>query len=423
MKPVTDYADTVVTAHIDAAAITHNVATIARRIAPATLMCVVKADAYGHGLATVVPAALAAGCRDFGVATIPEALQLHELFDELAARGVTGAAESRILAWLYDRETDLTPAVAAGIELALPAQWAIATVATAARQAGRTPRVHIKCDTGLGRNGFTFDQLTPALRELSALTPRTDESADGPAAASPVEIVGVMTHLARADEPGDPATGEQLETLETCIGRVRKLLELRPALGHVDALAVHASNTPGAFTLDPLPGTMARVGVGIYGLSPFVDAQAADLGLRPAMTVKSTVITVKDVPAGHGASYGFSYRAPQDTTFGLVAGGYADGLPRSASDRAQVLIGGRLYPQVGRIAMDQLIVDLGRDSGVAPGDEVIIFGDPEREYCRPGDSGGLGESAPTAADWGGWSDSINYEVVTRISPRVKRVAE
>ncbi len=412
MKPVTEYATTVCTARIDQSAITHNVRVLAAQIAPATLMAVVKADAYGHGIAHVVPAALAGGVRDFGVATVPEALQLADLLGELAAAGTPGAAEARILAWLYDVGTDLAEAVAAGIELALPGAWALDPIIAAGRTAGVVPRVHLKCDTGLGRNGFTPEQLAaflPALSALDAAPAAGTPAAGADVTGAPLRIVGIMTHLAKADEPGDPATAEQLEVFEAFIGRIRSLLEAHPGLGTADELDIHAANTPGALALDPFPGTMARVGLGVYGLSPFPEETPADLGLRPAMSLRSRVLTVKEVAAGHGASYGYMYRAPQDTRFALVAGGYADGIPRTVSGRAEVLIGGRRYPQVGRIAMDQFIVDLGpADHGVAPGDEAVLFGP---------DAG-----APTADDWAGWAETINYEFVTCISGRVARVA-
>ena len=151
-----------------------------------------------------------------------------------------------------------------------------------------------------------------------------------------------------------------------------------------------------------------RTGLAVYGLSPFAGSTPESLGLRPAMTLKSQVIALKDVARGSHASYGLTYTCEADTRFALVAGGYADGLPRSASNAARVFIGGRQYRQVGRIAMDQIVVEVGLDSDVSVGDDVTIFG--------PGDSG-----EPTAADWGAWGGTINYEIVTGIGSRVERV--
>ncbi|GAA2000946.1 hypothetical protein GCM10009755_06390 [Brevibacterium samyangense] len=196
------------------------------------------------------------------------------------------------------------------------------------------------------------------------------------------------------------------------------------ALGDPERLGVHAANSPAALTRTPVPGTMARVGLATYGLSPFEGRTPAELGLRPALSLHSTVLALKDVPAGHGASYGLVYTAPRATRFALVAGGYADGIPRSASGRAEVVIHGRRYPQVGRVAMDQIVVDLGPGpaadaverpaddaaSGevppVAVGDDVVLLGD--------------GITGPSAEEWGTWAGTVNYEIVTRLGSRTGR---
>jgi len=380
-----------VPARIDAAAITHNARTIAGRIAPAQLMGIVKADAYGHGLAQVVPALLDAGVTSFGVATVAEALQLHAV--------LAGSAhdDCRIVCWLYDNQADLTPLVQLGIEIALPNPGALTQLTHAAERAGRPALVHLKIDTGLGRSGLTPQQLEALLPDL--------------ATARGITIVGAMTHFACADEPEDPANDEQREVFATALTVIRQLLDDYPELGDAGSLSIHAANSPAALSMSPVPGTAARVGLSLYGLSPFEGTTGADLGLRPALQLVSHVITVKDVPAGQGASYGLTYRTQSASRFALVAGGYGDGLPRAASGQAQVTIGGSRYPIVGRIAMDQMVADIGPAGPGSPaitaGDEVVIIGD--------------GTTGPSAEEWGAWSDSLNYEVVTRIGARVDRI--
>ncbi|MCT1829637.1 alanine racemase [Brevibacterium luteolum] len=401
----------VMTARIDTAALIDNARTVAARVAPAQLMAVVKADAYGHSTDIVAPALYAAGLRDFAVATVPEAVALSQLL------GPDSGA--RILCWLFDPAADLTVCTRAGIELGISTPEAFEAAIAAGRATGRTQDVHLKLDTGLGRNGLSLPQLDTVLERLRTLatagTARTaGTAATGTAgttrtsASAPVRVTGIMTHFANADIPGDPATVDQLHRFDTLYGRLQA--ELPHAL-RADDLMVTLANSPAALTLDPVPGSHVRAGISLYGISPFEDKTAAQLGLTPVMTLTSRVLNVKDVPAGHGASYGLTYRCERDTRFALVAGGYGDGLPRIAGNRGEVAIGGRRYPIVGRIAMDQMILDIGPagDGGqVAIGDEVIIIGD--------------GTTGPSAEEWADWCETINYEIVTCISARVDRIA-
>ncbi|WP_349828143.1 alanine racemase [Brevibacterium litoralis] len=414
---------TLVRARIDLGAIEHNVRTLAARVAPARLMSVVKADAYGHGLLPVVDACRAAGVTDLGVATVPEALTLT---DHLGVDPDTRA--ERVLCWLHDPDTDLTECVARGVELGIGAPEALPGLVTAARSAGRTARIHLKVDTGLGRNGLTPDQLGAVLDGLTVSDGPTAAGMPGQGASAAesgdgtthVQVVGVMTHLAVADETDHPVTDEQVRALDVAADRVRVALEAAGGvLGDPAALEVHCANSPAALSLDPVPGTMARVGLSTYGLSPFAGVAPAELGLVPALTLHSTVLAVKEAPAGHGASYGLVYRAPCDTRFALVAGGYADGIPRSSSTHGQVLIRGRRYRQVGKVAMDQVVVDLGAplpDGSVASAEEIarVEVGDPVVLIGRGGDTG------PSAEEWGDWSGTVNYEIVTRLGERVRR---
>ncbi|UVI35138.1 alanine racemase [Brevibacterium spongiae] len=396
-----DIPEALVRAEIDAAALRENAAVLAKRLAPARLKCVVKANAYGHGVDLVAPVLFAAGWREFCVATIPEALQLRTLL----------GPDAEILAWLYGPTTDLDEAVRAGIQLGVSTVESLDRLVDAARRTGATARIHLKIDTGLGRNGLSPEALVRAFdwlrsydedRLAAGHSGGTDDS--GPTAG--IRIVGIMSHFAVADEPERPETAAQAAVFSSAHGQLRAVLDAADGrLGESDALDVHIANSPGALTLGPCPGTSARVGLSLYGLSPLEDGDAAALGLRPAMRLVSTVINLKDIPAGHGASYGLTFTAATDTRFALVPGGYGDGLPRAASNRAEVAIRGRRYPVVGRIAMDQMIIDIGSgNTEVAIGDEVVIFG--------PG--------GPSAAEWGTWADTINYEIVTQLSARVDR---
>lgn len=380
-------------AEIDVAALQANAAVLAERLAPARLKCVVKANAYGHGVDIVAPALFAAGWRDFCVATISEALDLRELLGD----------DVTITAWLYGPTTDLDAAVAAGIELGVSTVDSLDRLRDAARRTNTTARLHLKVDTGLGRNGLAPADWKRALKHLQDLAA---ETGSGEAATTPgLEIVGIMSHYAVADEPERVETAQQTQIFDSAHRELTAVLDGAAArLGESNRLEVHIANSPAALTLSPFPGTSARVGLSLYGLSPLGDQNSQDLGLVPVMRLVSQVVNLKDVPSGHGASYGLTFTAAADTRFALVPGGYGDGLARTASNRAEVSIRGTRYPVIGRIAMDQMIVEVGAGE-VAIGDEVIIFG----------------PDGPSAAEWGAWADTINYEIVTRISERVDRV--
>lgn len=380
-------AGSLVRAEIDAAALRANAAALAADIGPARLKCVVKANAYGHGVDLVAPILHAAGHREFCVATLDEAMSLRSLIGE----------DATIMAWLYGPQTDLDAPLTAGIELGVSTAGALDRILAAAARTGVPARIHLKIDSGLGRNGLAPGDVATVLAALKECAGEERPR---------VIVAGIMSHFAVADEPERPETAQQQEVFETARRELIALLDSAGGrLGEARDLDVHIANSPAALTLRPVPGTSARVGLALYGLSPLADAQPADLGLVPVMRLVSEVVNLKDIPAGHGASYGLTYTAEADTRFALVPGGYGDGLPRSASNRAEVSIRGQRFPIVGRIAMDQFIVDVG-DAEVAIGDEVVLFG--------PG--------GPSATDWADWAETINYEIVTRISARVDRIA-
>jgi alanine racemase len=334
-------------------------------------MVVVKADAYGHGAAEVARTARAAGIPWLGVALPSEALHLR-------AAGDTG----RILAWLYaPDDEDLAACIAGDVDLGAGSLGMLRDVAAAAAACGRRARVHLKVDTGLGRGGCTPD-LWPDL--LAAALDSSD-----------IEIVGIWSHLASADIPEAPETDQQVAAFERALA-VAEQLGVRPELRHLASSGAAISRPETRYDL-------VRLGIAAYGIAP--GPAIATGSLRPVMTLRASVVAAKRVPAGHGASYNLTWRAPRETTLALVPLGYADGLPRTAVG-PRVLLGGEQRPIVGRISMDQVIVDAG-DADVVPGDEVIVWG--------PGHRG-----EPTAADWAAWDDTIGYEIVTRVGARVPR---
>ncbi|WP_150462299.1 alanine racemase [Nesterenkonia ebinurensis] len=358
---------------IDASAIAHNVRTIAEFVRPAKVLAAVKADGYGHGLVPAARAALAGGADWLGTAHITEALQLRE-----------AGIDAPLLAWLHTRDSDFAAGIEAHIDLGTSG-WDLDQVAAAAEALHEPARVHLKVDTGLGRNGA-------AMTDWPGLVQRAAEFQNQ----GLISVEGVFTHMAVADEPDRKETDEQLAAFGEALAAAE-------AGGVVPDLR-HAANTPAALSRPDAHFDMVRVGVGIYGQSPFADRPAASLGLRPAMELRTTVANVKRVPAGHGISYGLTHRVEAPTHLGLIPLGYADGIPRNAVG-APVLIRGRRYHSAGRVAMDQFVVDLGEHTDVQVGDEVTIFG---------------GDSGIEAADWGAAAGTINYEIITRIGARVPR---
>lgn len=362
---------------IDLDAIRHNVRRLAAAASPAKVMAVVKADAYGHGAVPVARAALQAGAAWLGVAHISEALALR-------AAGI----DAPLLAWLHTTDSNFGAAVAAGVDIGCSG-WELERIVAAAREQERPARVHLKVDTGLGRNGATpesWDRLVGEAVEYQ------DQGL--------LRVVGIFSHLAVADEPERPETDQQ-------VAAFREALAIAEDAG-VDPEVRHLANTPATLSRPDTHFDLVRVGLGIYGLSPFDGQTSAELGLRPAMTLRTLVSQCKDVPEGQGVSYGLHYRTRTASTLALIPVGYADGVPRVATG-GPVRVAGKTYPVVGRIAMDQMVIDLGPEASGTDlqGAEAELFGD--------GADGG-----PTAEDWARAAGTINYEIVTRISPRVPR---
>ncbi|MET9568990.1 alanine racemase [Streptomyces virginiae] len=365
-------------AEIDLDAVRDNVRALRERAPRSELMAVVKANAYGHGAVECARAARQAGATWLGTATPDEALALR-------AAGLEG----RIMCWLWTPGGPWREAVEADLDVSVSGMWALDEVCEAARAAGRTARVQLKADTGLGRNG-----CQPA--DWEALV----GAAVAAEAEGTVKVTGVWSHFACADEPGHPSIKLQLDAF-------REMLAYAEKEG-IDPEVRHMANSPATLTLPESHFDLVRPGLAVYGVSPAPEiGTPAQLGLRPAMTLKASLALVKTVPAGHGVSYGHHYVTSAETTLALVPAGYADGIPRHASGAGPVLVGGKIRHVAGRVAMDQFVVDLDADRARA-GDEVVIFGDAER-----------GE--PSAEDWAQAAHTIAYEIVTRIGGRVPRV--
>lgn len=373
-------------ASIDLDAIAHNVRVLRGRAGGADLMAVVKADAYGHGLVPAARAALAGGASMLGVAQPTEALALRE-----------AGVEAPVLCWLVPHGADLTPLVAADVQVASAAPWVLDALVAASRAAGRPAVTQLKADTGLARNGaYALPLSAGGPTDWSDLVTHAARLE----ATGLLEVVGLFSHLARADEPGHPSVRAQQDAFAAAVDEAERA-GLRPSVRHL-------SNSAATLTEPAAVWDMVRPGLAVYGLSPIPGlATAAELGLRPAMRVTATVAIAKRIRAGQGVSYGHTYAPRQETTVIDVPLGYADGIPRHASGVAPVQVHGRRFTLAGRVCMDQVVVDVG-DLEVAAGDQVVLFG--------AGDDG-----EPTAQDWADAVGTISYEIVTRFGPRVPRV--
>jgi alanine racemase len=362
-------------AHVDLGAIAHNVRMLRQAIGTAHFMAVVKANGFGHGAVESARAAVAGGADWLGVFDIPEALQLR-------AAGI----RVPILTWMHAPGQDFAPAVAAGIDIGVST---LEQVHALGRLAGDDlPRMQIKVDTGLSRNGAVPEQWDAVFAAAADYERR-----------GALTVTGIFSHLANAGAQADAA---QLDVFHRALG-LAEAAGLHPPLTHLAA-------TAGALERPEARFDLVRIGLGIYGMLPFEDGpiRASELGrsLRPALELSAAIVSVKRVPAGSGVSYGHVFHTERDSTLALVPLGYGDGVPRHASNRGPVSINGKTYRVAGRVAMDQIIVDLGDDTAQV-GDRAILFGDP-----RTG--------VPSADDWARSADTINYEIVTRLGGRIVR---
>ena len=359
---------------IDLSALTNNVSKIKKECA-VDVLAVVKADAYGHGLIRVASAALKAGASWLGVALLEEAITLRE-----------NGIDAPILAWLVSPGSDFEKALTCNIDLGVSSIKGLREISAASSKSGTKARIHIEVDTGMTRGGF-LDEWKDLLQEDF----------------THLEVVGIFSHFARADEPGEKQNVDQLNKFKQMVAELEEI-GIKPAIKHLANSAASLKDKDSYFT-------MVRVGIAMYGLTPDLThmGTSRELGLRPVGQLRAKLHLVKEVSKDSPVGYGASAFTTSDTKLGVVAMGYADGIPRVAQG-AGVFINGKKAPIIGRVSMDQFVVDLGSHSTAQSGDWVIVFGD-----------GSHGEY--TADDWGRASSSINYEIVTRIGPRVPRIYE
>ena len=392
-------------ASVNLSAIARNLAVL-RAASPTTIqMAIVKANAYGHGLIPVALASLKAGAQWLGVAQLAEALELRAGLDEAGI----ARKDAPIFAWISSTGTDFSTAIEADIDLSVSWTWVLDEIRAAARALGRPARVHVKIDTGMSRAGSTLadlPELAQALREAQ------DQGL--------IEIVGAWSHMSRADDPspsGEESTRSHVKIFEEGL-RILAQAGVRPKIRHLAA-------TSGILWHPETHYDMVRVGIGMYGLSPDPSVKSArQLGIEAAMTLSAPLTSVKVIEEGTPASYGGTWQAPTRRWIGLVPLGYGDGILRACSNGAPVVVETErgLFPTqiIGRVCMDQFMIDLGPAEGEADtptsasgrpparvGERALLFGDPEK-------------GCPSADKWAIRAGTINYEIVTRLGERIPR---
>lgn len=371
---------------VDLDAIAHNVRVFREAAAPAGVLAVVKADAYNHGVDVVAPAMLDAGVEELGVATLGEALHLREILTELGE----SYASTPITAWMWTPDDDLAEVFATDINVGVPSLAHARSLVEQAEKAQQEAQVSgsvratLMVDTGLSRSGVSPAEWQETVELLASNTELA-------------EVTGVMTHMASADDPKSEANNLQAarfaEAIEFC-----RSCGLRVSRNHI-------ANTPATLHRPDLAYELVRPGVGLYGIDPI----GVGVELKAAMTLRARVTTTRVVPKGEGVSYSHTWRAQRDTRTAVVALGYADGLPRSVSGKMQVTINGKAYSQIGRVCMDQIVVELGpadSTADVKPGDWAVVFG----------------QGGTRVDEFAELAGTISYEVLTMPrGPRVKRV--
>jgi alanine racemase len=361
-------------ARIDVGAVERNCARLKAELGEGAELCaVVKADGYGHGADACAAAAVAGGATRLAVATGTEAAEVGRRFPQVPL--LTMGALTVV---------DLDAALAGGSEVAVWREGFRRLVVERARAQGRPARVHVKLDSGMGRLGTAEAGEVLALARSCAEDPHLD-------------LAGVWTHFATADEPGSDFFETQLERFSEVVDAVK---------AEFPGVTAHAANSAAVFREPRSHFDMARCGVAIYGLDPF-QGDPAERGLSPAMSLHSYVADVKRFGPGDSAGYGQTWRAEAETWVGVLPLGYGDGVRRGLSNNAEILIGGRRYPLVGTVSMDNVTVDLGPEPAIEPGAEAVLIGSQGKETI-------LAEEVAHRLG------TINYEVTCGISARVPR---
>ena len=359
---------------VDLDAISHNVSTLAAHAGEAVLCAVVKADGYTHGAVPVARAALRAGATWLAVALVDEGIELRDA-------GIT----SPILLLSEPRPHEMAQVAAFDLRATVYTGEGLAAAAAAAKSSKSTITVHVKVDTGMHRVGCAPDEVVAFAVAL----------ADKPG----LEFEGVWSHCAVADEPDNPFTDKQIAVFDRVLADL-EAQGLRPAMQHL-------ANSALTLARPDQHRDLVRCGIEVYGVPPS-DVMEVPLDLRPAITLRSEVSFLKTVAAGESLSYGLRWTAPEDRRIATIPIGYADGVRRSLHEHGgEVLIRGVRRPIVGVITMDQLMVDCGSDETVLVGDEVILIGSQ-------------GDDEITVNEVAAKLDTIGYEVVCDIGPRVRR---
>ena len=357
---------------VNLGAIAANIKQIAVKT-EAEILAVVKAVAYGHGLLPVAHAAVNAGATWLGVALLEEALTLR-------SKGITAP----IIAWLTPPGDEFELALQENIDLSISSLAILHEVHVAGKKMGIKPRIHIEIDTGMRRGGF--------LAEWHQLLAALDSVKDD------FHIIGLWSHFARADEPESDFSELQMKIFDKCESDLA-------AIGIAPQIT-HLSNSAAALRLPSAHKSLVRIGIAMYGLSPDVERMgtSSDLGLLPAMKIFAKLVNVKFAEKGSAVGYGGTSILDDDTHLGIVAMGYSDGLPRNADGQAGASTQQMRAPLVGRVSMDQCVIDCGESPMVNAGDYVEVMG-----------------GAFSIDDWARASGTINYEIVTRIAPRLPRI--
>ena len=365
-------------AEINLAVIAENLNFIKSKTS-AQVLAVVKADAYGHGLINVAKAAEKAGADWLGTALLEEGIALRN-----------GGITKPIISWLTPLGEDFKTAINLEIDLSISSIELLNEIILVGKSINKVPRVHIEIDTGMNRGGFG-DEWGSLLPEIVRAV-KTNE----------IKAIGIWSHFARADEPNEVMNSTQLDKFDQ---KVKQLSD-----SGVNLEFIHIANSAAALSNKAAHKNIIRWGIGLYGLSPDVTnmGDSKSLGLKPAMKLFAKLQLVKSVKAGQSVGYGGTAITKSDTKLGVVTLGYADGVPRNANNSAGIYVAGKRAPIIGRVSMDQFVVDLGLDSLAKTGDEVIVFGD-----------GSQGEY--TIDEWAKACATINYEIVTRIGVRVPRI--
>lgn len=359
-------------AYVNYQNISDNVAQICAVIKK-PVMAVVKADAYGHGLIKSSHAALLGGATWLGVALLSEAFEIRK----------AGIA-APVLAWLTPPGADFEGAIKNDIDLSISSLQQLQEIYAASLRVGLIARVHLKVDTGMSRAG-ALDEFPEIVSELNRLT-----------AANEIELIGTWSHLACADEPAHPLNAEQIKRFKSALEYMNDE-NLNPGICHI-------ANSSAIIGLPDATFDLVRAGLLIYGLSP-TNVPPRNISLKPAMELRARLLLVKNIPPGATVGYGATVKVEQETKIGIVAFGYADGLPRSTDGTAYFLHNNLPAHLIGRVSMDQCAIDLGIDSIAKAGDEVVIFG-----------------VKPLANELAKAAGTISYEIVSGIGSRTPRIS-